>query len=104
MEPKMRKRIGLTPDWWRGLEQLLAEVRFDELPPTIRQTPAADGSITVMTDDTFLSIEMRTPVKNKVRGTTLDIKLSADGKRFAVLWNYLVAAVPDLADSETISR
>jgi hypothetical protein len=101
---KVHEREGLSPDWWRRVEQLLAEVRFDELPPTIRQTPGADGTITVMTDDAILCIETRTPPKHRVCGATLDIKRSADGKRFAVLWNYLVAAVPDLADSETISR
>ena len=99
---KVRERARLSPDWWRRLEQLTAEVRFDELPERIRQTPAGDGTITIMTDDTLLCIETASPVHHQVCAATLDVKLSSDGSRFARLWNHLVAAIPDLAQSYAI--
>src|SRR5437016_2314239 len=75
--------VPVEPGWWSALERLLSEERFIELPAKIQQTPATDGTITIVTDDMELRIETHERVVRKVCGFTTDIKFSSDGKRFA---------------------
>jgi hypothetical protein len=89
-----RHSSKLSGEWRQELDTLLRRSNFFDLPERITQTPNGAGNITIRTEDSIMCIEVYVRGVHKVCGSSADVEFSSEGRRFAIVWNHLVAALP----------